>query len=687
MRFIKSFPHFLIEIIIFASFAVIFLSHSFLLTDVSRLYSSALAHRLQTDALLKGHLSLSPLPFGYLLDFYWSGHGLQQSWGLGIPLLRLPFEWIAVQLGVGPFPDRLVLLFYLMLTIVMLNISIRLILADLGLSPETAAALLLRWYLVAWILFSPALGGLVQKYINKVYYETIFYGDLYTYFLLALFWIYLIKPNDRAFLILCLASGLGWLICPTQISYGLTTFVLACVCAYQNKHNASLITAGVLCLSVGVVINLWCNYLRFGSMFDFGQSENFCGIPILDYSLRFGYPFRHEPFSSAAKELAGLLFFHNPWQSDTIRFRWGSLGYNPPFNITHILIIAGGMVSCCYLSLTGLMRRFRLIFYTLVWGIVCSIVLFSFYLRLPYTNGSYLSEFSPAFNAIYISLILLSLSCLTFCFRDKRFLVLFFLALSLLFYAADGPFFKIDNRPMDNVSQGIISKSTITKVGPKGGMILRELIKRGILENISPVTVRLNPRADLKESTIFEVARRQFGIIWYILRTARYKQLNQPELTDKEGIKALVGNFNQNSLLRPSLPEISYCGHVYQTSGMMFQYEGWDMGTNCLVSAVTSALLPAKRCVSLNYRMIGPVPPVRVKRDLIFLKLVDSQMARVNAEKFNLEMTQVFCTDEPIRNTVALYSMAWTTPDQLTDLGNGTLSIQLNWIKVSDQSI
>ena len=93
----------LIELIIFSVFLIIFLRHSLLFIDSSRLYSTSIAHRLQTEALLHGHLSLSPQPFGYLNDFVWTGHGLQQNWGLGVPLLKLPFEWCLHNWDLGLF--------------------------------------------------------------------------------------------------------------------------------------------------------------------------------------------------------------------------------------------------------------------------------------------------------------------------------------------------------------------------------------------------------------------------------------------------------------------------------------------------------------------------------------------------------------------------------------------------------
>ena len=78
-------------------------------------YSSNWYFHLQTTRLLEGRLAIEPMPENLYHDFSWA-HGVQQHWGLGVPMLRLPFEWLALRLGYRGFPDRLVLLGFLFLT-------------------------------------------------------------------------------------------------------------------------------------------------------------------------------------------------------------------------------------------------------------------------------------------------------------------------------------------------------------------------------------------------------------------------------------------------------------------------------------------------------------------------------------------------------------------------------------------
>ncbi|MEI7999635.1 MAG: hypothetical protein WCH62_09060, partial [Candidatus Omnitrophota bacterium] len=160
---VKKCFYIIIEFIIFIFFVGFYARHSLLLPDSSRLYSTSIAHRLQTNAFLQGKLFLSQYPFGFLHDFIWTEHGMSQNWGLGVPLLKLPFEWLSNQCGFGHFPDRLTLLFYFSLMIIILNTSLRLVLGAFGVVANSVIGVFVRWYFIAFILFTPAFMGLIQR--------------------------------------------------------------------------------------------------------------------------------------------------------------------------------------------------------------------------------------------------------------------------------------------------------------------------------------------------------------------------------------------------------------------------------------------------------------------------------------------------------------------------------------------
>lgn len=688
---LKRVLYFFIEVVVFILFMAVLLSHSSLLVDPSKLYSTSIAHRLQTDALMHGHLSLSPRPFGYLFDFVWAGHGLQQNWGLGVSLLRFPFEWVSHQLGFGAFPDRVVLLFYLIFTVFLLNITLRSVIEVFSEGVSNIIKLMLRWYLIAWIFFSPAMGGLIQREID-VYNETVLYGCLCAYVILCLLWVYIKNLEVRIFIILCLMSGFACLVRLTVIYYGLSAVLIASIFTYQYKRNIRLIIIGLFCFGLGVAIELWCNYVRFGLMLPFGSPES--SNMLISYASRFwDAPFNKEHFFNAFKELLGGIFFNNSWQSHIFRGRWNS-EYSP-FNATHFIVLVFGIIIYLYFLSFKFIKRiiseglvgngFGLISLTLAWGLISFGALFSFYFRFTAITFRYFSEFSCALNALFIALILYAFFNLNFWFKKKCLLILFLIFLMGVFYITNRKFFESDNQSMGKY-YGIVAKLGFWEIGSDGAPILSKLIENGILDDISftEVGVYQEPSLIKNKEKIRKIAGNHFGEIWRILQQSN----QQNQCIDKKGVEKLVARFNHDILLRPYLPEISYCGHSYPSAGLKFQYVGWNINKDCSVRAVTSAILPSSNCVTLNYTIqnIKQLPEIQVKRDTIWLKLVDSQRIVINTSgSYGAEMTQVFCTDASIKNSVAQYSIGWVTADQLDKVREEVIPVKLNWLSVAEQ--
>ena len=86
---------------------------SSLVDSTDRLYSHDIGFRRQTEALLDGRFALAEDAGAMAWDLAWSANGdhgaVQQVWGLGVPLLRLPFEALARVVGMPAFPDRVCL--------------------------------------------------------------------------------------------------------------------------------------------------------------------------------------------------------------------------------------------------------------------------------------------------------------------------------------------------------------------------------------------------------------------------------------------------------------------------------------------------------------------------------------------------------------------------------------------------
>lgn len=82
-----------------------------LLPDWDQWYSIEDRYRAQTAALAEGHFSLGDTLGEIQHDNTWSGGGVHQVWGLGVPFLQLPFELLAKAFGFDMFPDQLILAF------------------------------------------------------------------------------------------------------------------------------------------------------------------------------------------------------------------------------------------------------------------------------------------------------------------------------------------------------------------------------------------------------------------------------------------------------------------------------------------------------------------------------------------------------------------------------------------------
>ncbi len=67
-------------------------------------------------------------------------------------------------------------------------------------------------------------------------------------------------------------------------------------------------------------------------------------------------------------------------------------------------------------------------------------------------------------------------------------------------------------------NEGTVAKLKFFEVGSNGYAILSELIKNGILEDVSSTEVRLKPNVGLKENTVREIAKDDFGKVWAILQ-------------------------------------------------------------------------------------------------------------------------------------------------------------------------
>lgn len=384
-----------------------------LIPSFEGMYSDHLPFRWQTESLLGGHLAMSEDASGVDWDLAYGRDGtVQQVWGLGIPIFRLPFEIIARLIGFPVFPDRLCFLFALAGLIFGIIRFEREISSKSGLMSYVNS-----WFrLIPFILFPPFIALCGSRFL--VYEEVEAYGFIFV--LILAFWSLRLcyRPSYKGLIILAFCSSLAVFIRPTLGVYGIASCFIA-VCFRRDQHQYKFVTlamAGAVFLT-GICLLLWTNDLRFGSPFEFGHSLNNNSITAMRYVLRFDNPYHNENIFTASKELFGLLFFTKdcPDMGDgysmAIKFagqsptlRWREL-YFSTYDISYFIML---IVVWAWLAWRLLVRTFQgkqaeganqleIISW---WTVPPMLGLCIFYLRFPFMSSRYLLDFGPVFAVV-----------------------------------------------------------------------------------------------------------------------------------------------------------------------------------------------------------------------------------------------------------------------------------------------
>ena len=202
-------------------------------------YSIEDRYRMQTSALAESRLSLGSTLSGLQHDNTWSGGGVHQVWGLGIPFLRLPFEMLARVFGFDPFPDQLVLAFWLFcVTFWGCRVVVQAGSLHITGSPGFSQRVDFFSRIVALflLLFFPALITLLSSRM-EVYEEALVYTYLYGIAeALTLLW-FIRKPRLKGWLILSAMAGLGAFIRPTLLFYGAASVLVGALQLFLNRPH------------------------------------------------------------------------------------------------------------------------------------------------------------------------------------------------------------------------------------------------------------------------------------------------------------------------------------------------------------------------------------------------------------------------------------------------------------------
>jgi len=412
-------------------------------------YSSEDRPQAQTVALVEGHFSLGNALSGLQHDNTWSGGGVQQVWGLGVPFLRLPFALLARVFGFDPFPEQLILAFWLFCVtfwgcrVVVQTGSLH----EAGWSGFSARVdYFSRIVALFLLLFFPDLITLLSSRM-QVFEEVLVYTYLYGIAeALTLLW-FIRKPQLKGWLILSAMAGLGAFIRPTLLFYGAASMLVAALLLFRNRPHPGRDEApksflfrlglpgyswlwGPFLFLLGGGLLFLTNLKRFDDGFEFGHRLNVQhGDQMFGsmYSTRFDCPWQDEPLVSAGKELFGMLFlpakFNNgnwyeqnlfPGQSSTFRWRETYLR-------TYDLSILG-LVLCSFTvgAVVWLRRKPKPleefsddpatvspsgeVGYLALWSFLAVVPLVGFYLWTPVITSRYMLDFGPAFAVAIFAL-------------------------------------------------------------------------------------------------------------------------------------------------------------------------------------------------------------------------------------------------------------------------------------------
>ncbi|MGC8495519.1 MAG: hypothetical protein ACP5SH_27730, partial [Syntrophobacteraceae bacterium] len=242
-------------------------------------YTPGAGQKAASFALLMHKLSLS-YPFnvyGIDGDEQLYNGSVYSNWGIGIPLLQIPFHlvWRALH-GAGQFglfPDAWIFWFYYTGMAILLNHSIVALLRDrFSCSAKSAAW---QWLIGSVLTVSILIFTLAWLVVLRfaVYEETVCYFIVAQLYGLAFYVNYIRRPTFFWAAWLGLAVGVGLLIRPTGIFY-VPVWAL-CIYWPQKKHWNLLVYAAVFFPS-GIIWGV-TNFIRSGGVFNPGL-RNFAGL-------------------------------------------------------------------------------------------------------------------------------------------------------------------------------------------------------------------------------------------------------------------------------------------------------------------------------------------------------------------------------------------------------------------------
>jgi hypothetical protein len=362
---------------------------------------------LQIRSWLHGHMALEPHPAGGINDTVWGRNGMHTPWGLGVPLLGLPFHLIGLLFGAPGFPERLRFL------ILFAGVTFALARALHATARDEAGALLASCAAAGFVIVNPTFIGLLcARFL--IYDQTICTSALWNVLQIAGLLAVLHRCTPVRMALVCAAGAFTVLLRPPIAVYGLSTVVLVLFIGFRRGVKP-LGFAGVIAATAAVVgLYFEGNVLRFGSAFNGGYS-NLISNPMVNRLLRWGTSFKTVPWKNAFGEMYATAFRMDPVPGQTgnppaaalpyvMGERWREY-YSPGFDR---IALAGFLIALVYVLWRVLRHRLWRRGVDLnaeraaivgTWAMGPALVLFVFYARVGNLVSRYLVDMYPAMAA------------------------------------------------------------------------------------------------------------------------------------------------------------------------------------------------------------------------------------------------------------------------------------------------
>jgi hypothetical protein len=376
-------------------------------------YSDQPFYRAQVAAFFDGRLALSHNVEAVTHDLAWIDGGVQQVWGLGVPMWLSIWEGLGRLVHLTPFPDRIA---WMLAAALMFYVMLRAWFGPGGdRSPASRGAFLITALL-------PGVIAMLKGRI-AVYEEAEAYAYGANMLLLGGMLMMLRRPTATRYVLLLAFAGATGLIRPTVWFFGAPTALLATLVFIRSrglrKALRPVALASALFVAGGGVLYL-TNYVRFGNGSEFGHRLNLEDLPGNIYATRFNFPFETVPASASAKELVGAMFgrpeqnirpgFHfydqklHVWEMEDARWREY---YFTTYTWLYVPLILLGIVLCALAWLR--VRRgpfgrgpdvWRESRWLGLWALLGMTPLLVFYLRSPSVSSRYFLDVAPAFAVL-----------------------------------------------------------------------------------------------------------------------------------------------------------------------------------------------------------------------------------------------------------------------------------------------